>query len=80
MNWTKVNLKSDYERNQNIVDPLSFDTLLLEISCNVLDINKETIKAQFETDLKIRIESAREVFNNNLENILKEAKEYRNME
>lgn len=78
MNWTNVNLKSDYERNQNIVDPLSFDTLLLEISCNIRDINKETIKAQFETDLKNRIESAREVFNNNLDNILKESLEYRN--
>lgn len=80
MNWNNIDLKSGYERSQNIIDPLNFDTLLLEISCNVRDINKETIKAQFETDLKNRIESAREVFNNNLENILKEAKEYRNME
>ena len=78
MNWENVNLKSSYESDQNIIDSLNFSTLLLEISCNIRDINKETIKAQFETDLKSRIDSAREIFNNNLNNILNEALEYRN--
>lgn len=77
MDWNNVNLKSAYEREQPIIDALSFDTLLLEISCNISDINKETIKAQFEEDLKSRINSAREVFNNNLDNILNDALEYR---
>lgn len=77
MNWESVDLKSAYERDQPIIDVLSFDTLLLEISCNCKDINKETIKSQFETDLKNRINSAREVFNNNLDNILNDALEYR---
>jgi len=61
MDWNNINLKDNYERNQNIIDPLSFDTLLLEISCNVREINKENVLKQFETDLKSRIESAREI-------------------
>lgn len=77
MDWNNVNLKSDFERNQNIIDPLSFDTLLLEISCNVKEINEETILAQFETDLEARIASAREIVKANLKNILADAKEYR---
>ncbi len=78
MNWSNIDLKSNYERDLSIIDNLTFDTLLLEISCNIRDINKETIKKQFETDLKARIDSARDVFNNNLNNILNEALEYRN--
>lgn len=80
MDWTNVNLKSNYERAQNIIDPLNFDTLLLEISCNIKNINKDTIKKQFETDLKNRINSAREIFNNNLNNILIDALEYQNLD
>jgi hypothetical protein len=78
MDWNNINLKDNYERNQNIIDPLSFDTLLLEISCNVREINKENVLKQFETDLKSRIESAREIMLSNLDNIVKDAQEYRN--
>ena len=77
MDWNNVNLKSGYERGQNILDPYSFDTLLTEISCNIRDINEETVKQQFETELKNKIRSAREVFKANLHNIVKEAQEYR---
>jgi hypothetical protein len=78
MDWNNVNLKSQFERSQNIIDALSFDTLLLEISCNVREINKETVLDQFELDLKNKIESAREIMLSNLDNIVKDAQEYRN--
>ena len=80
MDWTNINLKDNYERSQNIIDPLSFDTLLLEISCNCREITTVAIRKQFEDDLQSRIRSAREVFENNLNNILKDAEEYRNIE
>lgn len=80
MNWENVNLKSDYERSQIIIDSLDFDTLLLEVQCNCREITKEAIIKQFETDLKARIVSARQVLNDNLENILNEALEYRNQD
>ena len=78
MNWKNIDLNSPSERQLNIIDPLTFDILLLEISCNLPEINEATIRAQFEEDLKSRIQSAREVFNDNLKNILKDALKYRN--
>tara|TARA_R110000787_G_scaffold196391_4_gene307725 strand:+ start:1361 stop:1603 length:243 start_codon:yes stop_codon:yes gene_type:complete len=77
MDWNNINLKSSYERDQNIIDPLNFDTLLLEVDCNIRDITKEAITKQFEADLQNRITSAREVFAANLENILIDAEIYR---
>lgn len=80
MDWTNVNLKSSYERDQNILDPYNFDTLLLEISTNLRNIDEETVKRQFEESLLNKIRSAREVFKANLDNIVKEAQEYRDTE
>ena len=69
MNWKNIDLNSAYEREQNILDSLSTETLLLEVSCNVKEINEATVTAQFETSLKMAVDSAREVFKNNLKNI-----------
>ena len=82
MNWNNVNLKDAYERDQNILDGYSFDILLLEISTNIknTEINEATITSHFEDVLKINIQSAREVFRANLQNILKEALEYAEIE
>ena len=80
MNWEIVDLTSNYESSQNILDSISFDILLLEISCNLRDINKDTIRQQFEISLENKIHSAREIFENNLDNILNEAIRYRNIE
>jgi hypothetical protein len=82
MNWNNVNLKDAYERDQNILDGHSFDILLLEIATNIknTEINEATITAHFEDQLTIRIQSARDVFRANLQNILKEAVEYAEIE
>jgi len=78
MNWKNVNLNSPYERDSSILDNYTFDTLLLEISCNLRDINKETIRKQFITELENKVNSAKEIFEYNLDNILKDALKYRN--
>jgi len=78
MDWNNIDLKNQYERSQNIIDSLSFETILLEISCNVQDINASTVMAQFEADLQIRVKSARDVMRANLQNIVNDALEYRN--
>ena len=77
MDWKNVDLNSPYERNQNILNEYSFETLLLEISCNVRDINTDTVKKQFEISLNSKVQSARDVFYNNLNNIVKKAIEER---
>lgn len=79
MNYSNVDLKSPYEASQNILAPISFDILLLEISCNLPIKNEATIRAQFETSLNAKINEAKEIFEANLKNILKEAIEYENL-
>lgn len=76
MNWNNVDLKS-HEVESQILDGYSFETLLLEINCNVKEINRETVQAQFNESLKAAISSAKEVFNSNLDNIVKEAQRQR---
>lgn len=77
MDWNNVDLKNDYECGREILTGYIFETLLLEISCNLRVINKETVRKQFETELQNRIREAREIFEANLTNIVKEAQRYR---
>lgn len=79
MDWNNVDVsENSSERDAKIIDSYSFDTLLLEIACNVKEINEETVKAQFLESLNAKIQSAREVFRANLENIVKQAQKERN--
>lgn len=73
MDWNNVDLNDGWERDLNILDPYSFNMLLLEISCNVREINAQTVRQQFETSLQSKISCAREVFEANLANIVTEA-------
>ena len=52
----------------------------LEISCNLIEINEETVKAQFYESLNSKIQSAKDIFNANLQNIVKFAQEERAIE
>ena len=80
MDWTNINLTDNYERDQNILDPLNFDTFLLEISHNIKtrDLTEENIKKEFEERLKTRIAEARDIFKDNLTSITKQAIKERN--
>ena len=73
MDYLNIDLKSDYERNADILDGYNLDTLFLEISCNLREINEETVKAQFYESLNSKIQSAKDIFNANLKNIVKYA-------
>ena len=76
MDWNNVDLNS-HEVDSHLVDPLTFETLLLEIHCNIRDISEASVTTQFEEDLQSRIEEARSVFNSNLQNIVEKAKKNR---
>lgn len=76
MDWNNVDLKS-HEVESHIIDGYTFETLLLEIHCNVKEINRETVKAQFMESLNSKIQSAKEVFAANLDNIVKVSLEER---
>lgn len=77
MDWSNIDFSSPYETSQNILDGYSFDMLLLEVNCNLREINEATVRAQFEESLKSKIESAREVFEANLKGIVKDARKTR---
>jgi hypothetical protein len=78
--WYNIDLNRMCERDLNIIDPLTFEILLLEIECNIKDIDKETIRKQFNEDLNSRVKKDKEVFEANLNNIVKKALEYRNID
>ena len=77
MDYLNINLNNDHERNTDILDGYNLDTLFLEISCNLREINEETVKKQFYESLNSKIQSAKDIFNANLKNIVKYAQEER---
>lgn len=80
MDWNHVDLNSGVEQDSNLIEPLTFRTLLLEIECNLPEITAQTIYDQFVEDLNSRVTEAWEVFRANQRNILEKALEYRNQE
>ena len=80
MDYLNINLNSDHERNTDILDGYDLETLFLEISCNLREINEETVKQQFYESLNSKIQSAKDIFNANLKNIVKYAQEERAIE
>jgi hypothetical protein len=77
IDWNNVDLDSPSESDSNLIEPLTFDALLLEISCNLPDINPATVRAQFYQDLHSRVIEAREIFEANLANIVAHARKER---
>ena len=80
MDYFNIDLNSDHERNTDILDGYDLETLFLEISCNLREINEETVKQQFYESLNSKIQTAKEIFNANLQNIVKYAQEERAIE
>jgi hypothetical protein len=72
--WNNIDMHSSYETSLNLVENLTFDTLLLEIGCNCNKIDEQSVTKQFEEDLRSRIQSAREIFEANLQSIIRKAK------
>lgn len=77
IDWNNVNLNSAFESSRNLIENLTFETLLLEINCNLPTINAATVAAQFETDIQSRVDEAREIFAANLANIVRHARRER---
>lgn len=79
MNWKNVDLNSNYEASQDILDSYDFNTLLLEISCNLKDINPETIRKQALYEINLKYKTALQILEDNLQNITNHATKYRQM-
>lgn len=79
MNWKNVNLNSPYESSQDMLDGYDFDTLLLEVSCNLTEITPETVRKQALESIKGKYQTALEILEDNLQNITNAALKYRAM-
>lgn len=71
MDWNNMDMESPYERDQNILDNYTFSDLILEMECNAKELTLEALESQFNETLKLHVNSAKEVFEANKENILK---------
>ena len=69
MNWNNVDLTSPYESSQPLLDPYNFDTLLLEVSCNLREITPETVRKQALESINGKYKTALEILEANLNNI-----------
>ena len=76
--WNNIDLDSEYERSLAIVDPYTFNDLLLEVQCNIRTIDEKTIMRQFDEAMHSRMMSAREIMRENIKNITKQAVNDRN--
>ena len=76
MDYNNIDLNS-HEVATNIIDPLTFETFLLQIDCNLSKetINAETVQAEFDMVLGLIIAGAEDIFKANLNNIIKKAKQ-----
>jgi len=75
MNWQNVNLNDSYEVDQNLLDPYNFNTLLLEISCNIKDseITENTVREQAMLSIRQKYNAAIDILHDNLSNITAKA-------
>jgi len=77
IDWNNVDLNSPCESYQNLIENLTFNSLLLEINSNLSVIDEKTVAAQFEDDLQGRVRESRDIFRANLANIIAHAKKER---
>jgi len=77
IDWENIDMDSPFERSLNLIEPLTFETLLLEVHCNLPKITKGAMLIQFKQDMENRIEEAWHVFGANFDALEKEAKKRR---
>lgn len=73
MDWNNVDLNSPSESGSCLVDPYTFDSLLLEIECNLPEINLVTVREQAMNSIQSRYEEAIDILTSNLINITNHA-------
>lgn len=78
INWKNINLKDDYQRSRNLLEPLDFETILLEISCNFREIDEKTVREHIVQRLNEKYNEALDIMQHNLTNITEQAKTERN--
>ena len=80
MDWKNIDLKSGYEKSQNLMENYTFEQLLLEVYCNIREENltPSEINKHALSVFKAKYDEAIEILNDNLINITNHAKNERN--
>ena len=73
-NWK---LGDDLQGEDNLLDPITFDELVLTLHCNARTINEEAAKRALREIMTIRMEDLEFLLENNMDEILRAAKEGR---
>lgn len=76
-NWNNIDLDS-HEIDSALIDEFTFEDLLLMINCNLPQITEYLVRKEFYKFLNDKVQEVKEVFESNLTNIVKHAKEERN--
>ena len=80
MDWLNVDLSSPYEREQDFLSGYDFETLLLEVQCNLRELIEEAILKHAYTEIDAKAREAKAIVKANIKAILKEAVDYRNID
>lgn len=70
--WKNIDLDS-HEIDSSLIDDFTFEDLMLLINCNLPVINKETVRAEFMKLLESKVDETKDIFESNLDNIVKYA-------
>lgn len=70
-------LGEDIDRHDNLLDGISFDELILTVHCNCQEITQEAVEKELSRILEIRMQDMEHLLENNIDEILIEAKKGR---
>ena len=73
----KWKLGEDIDRHDNLLDGISFDELILTAHCNCREITSEGVEKELDKILEIRLQDMKYHLQNNLQEIVQEAKKGR---
>ena len=75
MNWK---LNDDLSRYDNVLDPITFDEIIMTVRCNCRNINRQAAIKTFKEILEMRLTDATEIFERNIDEICSETIKERN--
>ena len=70
-------LGEDLFREDNLLDPVTFDDLILAVHCNCREITPEAVLAEARQIIEYRMQDYRFLLQKNIEEIMAEAKKGR---
>ena len=73
-------LGDDVSRQDNLLDGITFDDIILAVHCNCKEITPEAVKREFDNFLKMRMVDTEYLLENNMDEIIMEAKKGREVQ